>query len=501
MKTKLLLLIVAFTSLTVQAQFCPSAQGDETTYGTNNVWIGYVYDNMNFTNYVGYVNEGNAGSPSFDQSFGGDNVSYASNGCATQTETFSIRYKLQKTFADGDYEFLVGADDGFRLSINGGSTWIINRWADQAYTTDLTSIHLNGTYDLVLEFYENGGQNRISFNVQATCLGTGNPATYGTGNVWRGYVYDGTNFNTFKGTVTEGSVGDMNFDQNFGGDYVNYPTSDCSILTETFSVRYRLRHYFPQMQALFVVGADDGYRLSLDGGVTWVIDRWWDQGYNTTSANVVLNGYTNMVLEFYENGGGNRVSFNFTVTLLPIQLLSFTATSKTAGNELNWKVSAESNPEHFEIEKSKNGTSFSAIGNVPGKTATNGLSTDYSFVDANAGSGTSYYRLKMLDKDGKTSYSKIIALTASGKDELDLYPTVTDQRRTVYIRSTSDLQKVSLAVYDMSGKKVVGQIIPSVSTGQAIPIALPQGQVTKGTYFVQLRSTDKLLLSKKIIVQ
>ena len=32
-----------------------SPLGDQTTCGTNNTWIGYLYSNSNLTNYVGYV--------------------------------------------------------------------------------------------------------------------------------------------------------------------------------------------------------------------------------------------------------------------------------------------------------------------------------------------------------------------------------------------------------------------------------------------------------------
>ncbi len=170
-------------------------------YGTNNVWIGYVYDNSNLTNYRGYVTEGNSSSPNFDQSFGGDDVSYATNGCPVQTSTFSVRYRLTKSFTSGNYQFVVGGDDGFRLSFDGGSTWAINRWNDQGYTTETYTVGLNGTYNMVLEYYENGGANRISFSVTSICMGSGSTATYGAGNVWNGYVYDGTNFETYMGMV------------------------------------------------------------------------------------------------------------------------------------------------------------------------------------------------------------------------------------------------------------------------------------------------------------
>ena len=291
--------------LTITAAYTPActALGDQVSYGTSNTWIEYLYDNLDFTSYMGYVNEGTPGNPNFDESFGGDNVNYNTNGCAVYTETFSARYKLTKTFAAGNYQFTVGADDGYRLSLDGGTTWVINNWNDQSYTITSYTTSLNGTYNLVIEYYENGGGNRISFNVQTACLGSEDQSIYGTGNIWNGYIYDRTNFNQYNGMVNEGSAAGPNFDENFGGDNVIYATSACGVQTETFSARYRLQKTMPNGNYIFTVGGDDGYRLSLDGGSTWVINQWNDQSYMSATYSTTLNGTYNIVLEYFENGG------------------------------------------------------------------------------------------------------------------------------------------------------------------------------------------------------
>src|ERR1700712_2450875 len=190
MKNLLTLFLTIITITVSNAQPCTPA-GDQISYGTSDTWIGYIYDNMDFTNYSGWVNEGTPGNPNFDESFGGDNVNYATNGCSVYTETFSARYKLTKTFAPGSYQFIVGADDGYRLSLDGGTTWVINQFTDQSYNFSIYSATLSGTYNMVIEYYENGGGNRISFSVTTACLATDDQTIYGTGNVWRGYIYKG----------------------------------------------------------------------------------------------------------------------------------------------------------------------------------------------------------------------------------------------------------------------------------------------------------------------
>ena len=65
----------------------------------------------------------------------------------------------------GIYRFRLGGDDGHRISIDGGSTWLGSWWYNQGYNWNANHytpwVFLDGTYDLVMEFYENGGGNRI----------------------------------------------------------------------------------------------------------------------------------------------------------------------------------------------------------------------------------------------------------------------------------------------------------------------------------------------------
>lgn len=498
MKIKLLIFLLFFAGrITSYSQACTPA-GDQTTYGTGNVWIGYVYDNINFTSYNGYVTEGNAGSPNFDESFTGDYVNYTTNGCPVYTETFSVRYKLIKTFADGDYEFTVGADDGFRLSLDGGTTWIINNWNDQSYTINTATAHLNGSYNMVLEYYENGGGNRVSFSVAPTCLGTEDQSVYGTGNVWRGYVYDGTSFNTYKGVVTEGIASNPNFDESFGGSNTTYSTSNCSTQTETFSVRYRLRKYL-NGSYVFILGGDDGYRLSLDGGATWVINRWYDQSYNTFSYAASLTGTYDMVIEFYENGGDNRISFSLSGGVLPVTLLSFDAQNVRNKVQLKWETTPNSTTDHFEIEKSNSSNQFQNIGAIP---ATEGIMSDnsikYTFTDNNLSDNTSYYRLKMFDLSGTISYSKIISVQpGETSNKIQVYPTMSGG--TFYIKSPERITNPQISLFDLNGKLIAEKKPGTLNAGTAVPLTF-SNIITKGVFVLKISIDGTPVSIQKVII-
>ncbi|MEO6316252.1 MAG: hypothetical protein ABIU63_14665 [Chitinophagaceae bacterium] len=499
MKNLYILMLAIICCPVINAQAC-TALGDETSFGTTDTWTGYIYDNINFTGYSGYVTEGSPGNSDFDESFGGDYASYATNGCPVYTETFSARYKLTKTFASGNYQFMVGADDGYRLSLDGGATWVIDRFVDQSYNFTAYSTTLSGTYQLVLEFYENGGGNRLSFSVASTCVCTGDQTIYGTGNIWNGHVYTGTNFDVYHGMVTEGSVASADFDEDFGGSNTLYVTNTCAITTETFSARYRLQKTFASNNYMITVGADDGYRLSLDGGTTWVINRWYDQGYGTTSYSAALSGTYDMVLEYYENAGGNRVSFSASVnSLLPVQLLNFNGRSAAENIQLSWQVGAEVNSAYYIVERSANGTDYTQLGKIYSGGVTAGAATQYSYTDPAPLNGSNYYRLNMVDKDEKSSKSPVVKVIFKSSSAVSIYPSLVNHT-PVFVSSSLALKNAVVTLYSITGKQLQQVKLPSlVAAGQRIQV--PLVDLPAGSYIVMCSSGSEIKAKQIVVVQ
>jgi PA14 domain len=502
MKTTLLLLCLVILAECSHAGCTPL--GDETTYGTSNTWIGYVYQGKSFNTYKGYVNEGSAASPNFDESFGGQQVNYTTNGCPVYTDTFSVRYKLTSAIPDGDYIFVVGGDDGYRLSLDGGSTYVINQWNDQGYGTTTYSVHLNGTYNLVLEYYENMGDNRISFNMTKSCTGSGDPTVYGTNNKWIGYVYTGTSFNSYKGYVSEGTAVSPNFDEGFGGDVVTYNTSDCPITTTQFSVRYRLQSSLSNGTYTITVGGDDGYRLSLDGGATYVINNWNDQSYNTSTYTAILNGTYNMVLEYYENSGQNRVSFSMSGgTILPVTISSFTgAFEENHTVNLEWKTMMEAQIDHYEIERSEDGANFQYLASQNSKQndSTHDYELAYDYTDTYPLSGTSYYRLRIVGKDGAMNYSAIVHVSNSQPAGIKIYPTVV-QNSNLFIESGKTLKNARLEFFDLSGKKLGETDWETLSGRQTVQLSGRMSQLPTGTYLARLTANGQNVMNQLMIFQ
>lgn len=114
----------------------------------------------------------------------------------------------------------------------------------------------------------------------------------------------------------------------------------------------------------------------------------------------------------------------FTVTSvtagLPLHLLQFTAIAKDNGALLGWQTDNEINTSHFVVQHSINGLQFEDAGTVTARN-TSGVN-NYSFTHGPLTEGLHYYRLRMVDIDGRFSYSPVKLVKTAAASGLQLYP-------------------------------------------------------------------------------
>ncbi|ODS80503.1 MAG: hypothetical protein ABS46_14060 [Cytophagaceae bacterium SCN 52-12] len=108
---------------------------------------------------------------------------------------------------------------------------------------------------------------------------------------------------------------------------------------------------------------------------------------------------------------------------LPVSLASFEAIAEQQVVHLKWATAREVDASHFEVQRSADGRVFGAIGTVRAEGDSEGL-VRYLFSDhspAPAG-GLTWYRLKMVDKDGSYELSRIISVKRGRGAELKAWP-------------------------------------------------------------------------------
>ncbi|MEY4933786.1 MAG: hypothetical protein RIS64_145 [Bacteroidota bacterium] len=149
---------------------------------------------------------------------------------------------------------------------------------------------------------------------------------------------------------------------------------------------------------------------------------------------------------------------------LPVELVSFSGQRVGEFNILSWKTASEKNNIGFEVEKSIDGVSFQKIGFVKGQ-GTTAMPQQYEFRDE-ATFGVTYYRLKQLDASGTWTYSKMISIATTDKNDTPL---------TIFPNPTTDILQMTFASnatqsIDIELVNALGQVVQQHT--QAVEIGL-----------------------------
>lgn len=137
------------------------------------------------------------------------------------------------------------------------------------------------------------------------------------------------------------------------------------------------------------------------------------------SSDSVVLGRTGIML-FGDYAVGGDMSQN----PLPVSLLHFNGIylNETKSAELNWVSTSEINLSEYIIERSIDGLNWAIVGNVKA-IGNSSINVHYHFSDLIQLENESiYYRLKMLDEDGKFDYSKIITLNNETDFQFKVFP-------------------------------------------------------------------------------
>ncbi len=139
--------------------------------------------------------------------------------------------------------------------------------------------------------------------------------------------------------------------------------------------------------------------------------------------------------------------------VLPIRLDYIIGKKINNANVLNWKVTCTSSSITMEIERGSGARDFKSIFSI---TATQARCNQaFDFTDIQPLKGNNYYRLKMIDIDGKISYSPIVLLinASKGLELVGLYPSVVKSQTTLSVSSATAVI-LQTNITDINGKLV-----------------------------------------------
>lgn len=170
-------------------------------------------------------------------------------------------------------------------------------------------------------------------------------------------------------------------------------------------------------------------------------------------------------------------------TNLPVELSSFEAHKAEGAVQLVWETETELENSHFDIERSSNGSEFTAIGRMLGAGTTN-INQKYQFMDENPLSTENYYRLKQVDYDGTTTYSEVKQVSFEAYlGEIEIFPNPTTDFITIKIPEGIK-EEINISVFDANGRQMMSQ----EQTTDFLNTRLNVSQLGAGQYALRIES-------------
>jgi hypothetical protein len=221
---------------------------------------------------------------------------------------------------------------------------------------------------------------------------------------------------------------------------------------------------------------------------------FWNGLYNTadTTIAVAYNSGDNIHL----NDAGHQILFERvkaknifgpTGGPLPATFLSNSASYQKGSGIVKWSTTAEINVAAFEVQRSTDGSNYTALGKItPHNNPAN--TYDYLFEDAQPLKGANYYRIAILDIDGKVQYSPILKITV-GNGKLQLTKISHQPNQLILELQSNETQTAELQMLNSTGALVYKQI-KRIESG-TVTLNITTATLSKGVCYLRLISNKQ----------
>ena len=257
------------------------------------------------------------------------------------------------------------------------------------------------------------------------------------------------------------------------------------------------------------------YSNSKDGGATWSPNERLSNYFNSLVGwpqQNKMGDYFDMVSD--SNGaslawaatfnGEQDVYYSYIAdtTIVPVELVSFSASVAANVVTLSWSTATELNNHGFEIERSLEKNYWSTIGFREGKGTTSELQQySYSDILSDIASTILYYRLKQVNYDGSFEYSDIVEveIAPSAFSLSQNYPNPFNPSTIINYQLPIN-SFVTLKVYDVLGNEVETLIDEEKPAGEyEIEFRVPE--IGSGVYFYTLRAGEFVQCKKMLLLK
>lgn len=186
-------------------------------------------------------------------------------------------------------------------------------------------------------------------------------------------------------------------------------------------------------------------------------------------------------------------------SILPVQLISFTAETDALDVRLDWSTAVEINTDYFSIERSADGQNWEAIATVQAAGDSN-TQQDYSYDDISVWEtfqSKLFYRLRIVDRDGSIQTSPIVtaspvltAINHLNAPEVTIMPNpVQDELTITADHQNTPIEVLRYTIRDMQSRHYVQGDLGATNTATITVHDLPSGiyiiEIIANNYFAQ----------------
>lgn len=205
------------------------------------------------------------------------------------------------------------------------------------------------------------------------------------------------------------------------------------------------------------------------------------------------------------DAGNDNVSKSFTVAAgasLPVRSVHLSSTSNASSVNLKWVTESEYNTDKFIIERSEDNRSFKALGETKAAGHTTS-STAYTSVDDIRAVGNKpvlFYRIKVLDNDGKYSYSNTIAIRFAKQSKAQVWPSPFSSQLNIQVEQEAGAS-LDVKIFNLSGIMVYNKRQLTTAGTNTIQLVDQVSKLSSGMYIIELSSNNNKIYSETIVKQ
>lgn len=228
--------------------------------------------------------------------------------------------------------------------------------------------------------------------------------------------------------------------------------------------------------------------IAVKGIAKWDGSAWSAIGSGVDGkVNKIVSSSGKLYIGGFFSKAGDKPAPHFAIldkSVLPVTCIDFSYQRNQENHvTLIWSTAHENNNDHFSLERSFDGVRF-----MPVATISSAASGKYEFSDNLNGNTNAiiYYRLKQVDKNGKSEYvCKILQVKNQLQDIVNLYPNPVNDLLIV-----DNLDADELVVMDQSGRSLLQRKV------RGSTITIDTKQLSAGLYFLRLVKKDGSVLVK-----